>query len=176
MSAEKDHISRIRDILVGNNIAEIEKRFQSQEAYFRDELQLAVRNINELMEKNRSTFEQQFQKNEKEQLDAHKKLQETLSILKSQMETLADNAEAHKHIISAEMELLKKYFEEELNQQKQFFLQSMNEMQASLLRKLGDVQLAKLDKSAMALLMSEMAFQLSEQSATGADENAVEKE
>ncbi len=175
MSTEKDHISRIRDILIGNNITEIEKRFQNQEAYFRDELQLAVRNINELIDKNRSVFEQQLQKNEKEQLDAHKKLLESLTILKSQIETLADNSEAYKHLVSAEMELLKKRFEEELHQQKQFFLQSMNEMQASLLKKLGDVQLAKLDKSAMALIMSEMAFQLSEQSASDAEGNGVEK-
>lgn len=176
MSTEKDHISRIRDILIGNNIAELEKRFQNQEAYLRDELQLAVRNLEELMDKNRSAFEQQLQKSEKEQHEAHKKLVDSLAALKSQIETLADHTEAQKHAFSAELELLKKHFDDELNQQKQFLLQSMNEMRTALLRKLGDVQLTKLDKSAMALLMSEMAFQLSEQSENETDENAEDKE
>lgn len=171
MATEKENISRIREILIGGNIAEIEKRFQKQDTYFRDELQLTVRNLHEMIEKDRSGFEQQFQKNEKDQNDLQKRLFESISSLKNHVESIADLMEAHKHAVSVDIEQLKKAFEEQQHQQKQYLLQAMTDMHTVLLKKIGDMQLSKVDKSAMALLMSEMAYQLSEQ---GTEDNGDE--
>jgi len=173
MNEKKDSVSRIRDILLGNNIAEMENRFLKLD-----------QQITFSLDEAESKWQQQFDSLKEEQKLATDNVSQqfTASISK-----LADELKAELASQKAQLNDLKQVQSEiqkglqaiEASQvsQKQS-LNSRFEMEISNLKKLfqdksNDLQLNKIDRSSLAVLLSELALNLSDsKSATDQDENS----
>ncbi|MCK9450447.1 MAG: hypothetical protein M0Q90_02045 [Bacteroidales bacterium] len=173
MNEKKDSVNRIRDILIGNNLAEMENRFlrlDQQITFSLEEAQTKwLEQLNSLKEERQISVEQLSQ-----QLSASiSKLAEELKTeLASQKNKLDDLK-----LFNIELQTSLNALETSQAEQKQS-LKAQFEMETASLKKLifdkfSDLQLNKIDRSSLALLLSELAVNLSDsESKTDKAENS----
>jgi hypothetical protein len=164
MSQSNESISRIREIVLGNNIAEIENRFlklDQQFTFMLDEaetkwskqLQDLDENSSEALKKSINEMSKANQKQFdllKTHLESNSKM---LQDLTSGLEVLRKELEH----LGEKQQLIKQEFENRFNTELAATKKQWSE-------KLADLQVNKIDRSAMAVLLSELAFSLSDKS------------
>ncbi|MDY0078645.1 MAG: hypothetical protein RBR87_15360 [Bacteroidales bacterium] len=162
MNEKKDSVNRIRDILLGNNLAEMENRFlrlDQQITFSLDEAQTKwLEQLNSLKEEHQNSVEQLSQ-----QLTASisKMAEELKAELASQKSKLDDLK-----LFNTELQTSLNALETSQAKQKQS-LKAHFEMETASLKKLifdkfSDLQLNKIDRSSLAVLLSELAVNLSD--------------
>lgn len=164
MSQSNESISRIREIVLGNNIAEIENRFlklDQQFTFMLDEaetkwskqLQDLDENSSEALKKSINEMSKANQKQFdllKTHLESNSKM---LQDLTSGLEVLRKELEQ----LGEKQQLIKQEFENRFNTELAATKKQWSE-------KLADLQVNKIDRSAMAVLLSELAYSLSDKS------------
>jgi hypothetical protein len=164
MSQSNESISRIREIVLGNNIAEIENRFlklDQQFTFMLDEaetkwskqLQDLDENSSEALKKSINEMSKANQKQFdllKTHLESNSKM---LQDLTSGLEVLRKELDQ----LGEKQQLIKQEFENRFNTELAATKKQWSE-------KLADLQVNKIDRSAMAVLLSELAFSLSDKS------------
>lgn len=162
MNEKKDSVNRIRDILLGNNIAEMENRFLKLD-----------QQITFSLDEAESKWQQQFDSLKEEQQLATDKVSQQFTASISQ---LADELKAELASQKSKLDDLKQFNAElqsslqalEAAQAKQKqSLKAQFEMETASLKKLifdkfSDLQLNKIDRSSLAVLLSELAVNLSD--------------
>jgi len=163
MSEANKNISRIRELVLGNNIAEIENRFlklDQQFTFLLEEAETKWNNkLSESDQKNASILQKAISEISKEQKQSvnllKDELEETKNIVLSLKEQL-DTVKAELAILSEKQETMRQEFTARLDSEMTSIKKYWNE-------KLADLQLNKIDRSAMAVLLSELALNLSDQ-------------
>ncbi|MBG0783195.1 MAG: hypothetical protein H0S84_13070 [Bacteroidales bacterium] len=164
MSQPNESISRIREIVLGNNIAEIENRFlklDQQFTFMLDEAETKwSKQLQNLDEKSSEALKKSITEISKEH-------QKQFDLLKSELES---NSKMLQNLITGLEGLRKEVDQLQEKQQliKQEFDNRFNTELAATKKqwteKLADLQVNKIDRSAMAVLLSELALSLSDKS------------
>ncbi|MDY0078479.1 MAG: hypothetical protein RBR87_14525 [Bacteroidales bacterium] len=173
MNEKKDSVNRIRDILLGNNLAEMENRFlrlDQQITFSLDEAQTKwLEQLNVLKEEHQNSVEQLSQQLTASISKLAEELKAELASQKSKLDDLK--------LFNTELQTSLNALETSQAKQKQS-LKAQFEMETASLKKLifdkfSDLQLNKIDRSALAVLLSELAVNLSDsESKTEETENS----
>jgi hypothetical protein len=168
MSKEAESISKIRDILFGNNLTELEKRFTKTESFLREEIssldEKLVQRLDEFKTATRSTLDEhddrlRIQKSE---------LQTGIERLQDEMAQLQNLVKQQDEKLNSELQSMKNWLTEQndnlVRQQKRQF----TELKTQMFSLIDDLRQSKLDRSALAVLLSEIAVHLVD------EENPVE--
>jgi len=160
MTKEAENISRIRDILFGNNLTEFEKRLEKSDQASRDSLSSLEMQVSRQLAEMRLLMEE------------NKQLQQT--IVQKEKETLTNSISRLKEEINLLDQRLNQTlisFEESLRETRQWMAEkseSLHQEQVTLLNEykkhvtdsFGEIQSSKVDRSSLAVLFSEIAMQL----------------
>ncbi|HOI32056.1 MAG: hypothetical protein PHG67_12735 [Bacteroidales bacterium] len=163
MNKSNESISRIRELVLGNNITEIENRFlklDQQFTYLLDESEKKWKQLYDELDKKTSAelknVVKEIKTETQQQFDQLKHAidgnQKTLQNLTASIESI--KVEINK--INDSQQLIKQDFENRFNIE-------ISGMKKYWTEKLADLQLNKIDRSAMAVLLSELALSLSNQ-------------
>lgn len=160
LQTEEESISKIRDILFGNNISEIDKRFHEQDALFRqqiektvDEFQEKVTHIQEHFQKEINALNKQL----KTEREKNKRIQDQLfgkideiwtDITEFKEETDENNREIRKTQL------------EQFNQLNSKQDKTEKALKDTLEKNTRQLTEAKVDRKALALMFSELALNL----------------
>ncbi len=160
MSKEAENITKIRDILFGNNLTEFEKRFERSEQHYGEalsslELQTSrqLAELRALAEENRQQQLALVQKEKESLVASILELKESQAILERKLNQTVTNfetalGETRQWIVNKTENL----------HQKQISL--LNEYKKQVTELFAELQKSKVDRSAMAILFSEIALQL----------------
>ncbi len=160
MSKEAENITKIRDILFGNNLTEFEKRFERSEQHYGEalsslELQTSrqLAELRALAEENRQQQLALVQKEKESLVASILELKESQAILERKLNQTVTNfetalGETRQWIVDKTENL----------HQKQISL--LNEYKKQVTELFAELQKSKVDRSAMAILFSEIALQL----------------
>lgn len=173
MNEKKDSVNRIRDILLGNNLADMENRFLKLD-----------QQITFSLDKAETKWQEQLDSLKDEQQTSVEHLSQQLS---ASISNLAEEIKAELASQKSKLDDLKQFNTELQNslnaleasqvKQKQS-LKAQFEMETASLKKLifdkfSDLQLNKIDRSSFAVLLSELAINLSDsESKTDEAENS----
>ncbi len=162
MSQSNESISRIREIVLGNNIAEIENRFLKLDQQFTFMLDEAdskwSKQLQDLDERSSEALKKsinEISKANQKQFDLLKNNFESNSKMLQDLSTGIE--ELHKEVgrLQQKQQLIKQEFEDRFNTE-------LAAMKKQWSEKLADLQVNKIDRSAMAVLLSELALSLSD--------------
>ena len=163
MNQSNENISRIRELVLGNNIAEIENRFlklDQQFSFLLDESEQKWKKLFDELDKRSSSELQNAVKDLKtESQRQFEHLNHELQGNQKLIHSLTDAVEVLKQDIkklNESQQQLKQDFENRFNSEISSIKKHWNE-------KLADLQINKIDRSAMAVLLSEVALSLSDQ-------------
>lgn len=160
MSKEAENITKIREILFGNNLTEFEKRFERSEQHNGDalsslELQTSrqLAELRAIAEENRQQQLALVQKEKESLVASILELKESQAILERKLNQTVTNfetalGETRQWIVDKTENL----------HQKQISL--LNEYKKQVTELFAELQKSKVDRSAMAILFSEIALQL----------------
>lgn len=160
MSKEAENITKIREILFGNNLTEFEKRFERSEQHYGEalsslELQTSrqLAELRALAEENRQQQLALVQKEKESLVASILELKESQAILERKLNQTVTNfetalGETRQWIVDKTENL----------HQKQISL--LNEYKKQVTELFAELQKSKVDRSAMAILFSEIALQL----------------
>ena len=162
MNEKKDSVNRIRDILLGNNLADMENRFlklDQQITFSLDEAEIKWgQQLNSLKEEQQISVEHLSQQLSASISRLAEELKAELASQKSKLDDLKQ--------FSTELQSSLNAIEAAQAKQKQS-LKAQFEMETASLKKLifdkfSDLQLNKIDRSSLAVLLSELAVNLSD--------------
>jgi len=163
MNQSNENISRIRELVLGNNIAEIENRFlklDQQFSFLLDESEQKWKKLfDELDKKTSSELQNALKDIKTESQHQFEHLNHELQGNQKMIHSLTDTVEVLKQEIkklNENQQQLKQDFENRFNSEISSIKKHWNE-------KLADLQINKIDRSAMAVLLSEVALSLSDQ-------------
>ncbi len=164
MSQSNESISRIREIVLGNNIAEIENRFlklDQQFTFLLDEAETKwSKQLQDLDEKSSEALKKSINEISKENQKQFDLLKTDLESNIKMLQNLSTGLEAlRKEVdqLQEKQQLIKQEFENRFNTELAATKKQWGE-------KLADLQVNKIDRSAMAVLLSELALSLSDKS------------
>ncbi|MBS4057743.1 MAG: hypothetical protein KKD74_05690 [Bacteroidetes bacterium] len=163
MSKETENISKIRDILIGNNITEMEKRFVRIEDQFRHELHAADRKWHEQHEKlsqythtGLGNISENTGNELREQQRKLEQLSEDLQFLKARLQE-------HRDQTRNEFDALRKLLHDHYHDTTEALQKAINEVKDTFIQRLAEVQVSKIDRSSLAVLFSQLALQVSDE-------------
>lgn len=176
MSKEAESISKIRDILFGNNLTELEKRFTKTESFLREEISSLDEKLVQYIE--------EFKKATKSELDEH---DDRLRILKSESQTGIENLQEemnqlqvlvkqHDEKLISEIQSMKNWLSEQNDKLIQQQKKQLTELKTQMFSLIDDLRQAKLDRSALAVLLSEIAVQLVDEESPAEPDEAPENQ
>ncbi len=162
MTEGAENISRIRDILIGNNLNEFEKRMEKAEIAARQSVESVESQLNRQLSDLRLQLEdlrQQFQ-----------------IMLQKEKEGLQDSLNRQREelvLVDQKIEQLRSEFEESLREIRQWMaekseslhqeqLTQLQEYKKTVAEAIAGVQQSKADRHALAVMFSELAVQLAE--------------
>jgi hypothetical protein len=170
MSKDVENISKIRDILFGNNLTELERRLQKTEETVRQQFQNTDSKLNEHIDKTKLKIDDTFEKIAG-RLEEEKNRHETgISALQEEIQQLKSIVNAFKDEVAREQFAMKKIFEEQLNQLSKQQKQVSENMQTQLLERIEELRGSKVERSALAVLLSDIAMQLVEKDSEKSDD------
>lgn len=162
MSKEVENISKIRDILIGNNLTEIERSLQKTEGILRQQILGVENQFNVHVEGTKKLVDEAYEKisarveGEKNQQNSSIiKLQEEIQQLKSYIGKVRDD-------ITREQDNMQKSIETKINQVSNQLRQHSEEMQSQLIERIEELKGSKVERSALAVLLSDIAMKLVE--------------
>ncbi|MBS4059721.1 MAG: hypothetical protein KG029_04940 [Bacteroidetes bacterium] len=162
MSKDVENISKIRDILFGNNLTELERRLQKTEETLRQQFQNTDSKLNEHIDNTKIKIDNTFEKIAG-RLEEEKNRHETgISVLQEEIQQLKSFVNAFKDEVAREQFAMKRIFEEQLNQLSKQQKQVSENMQSQLLERIEELRGSKVERSALAVLLSDIAMQLVE--------------
>lgn len=160
MSKEAENITKIRDILFGNNLTEFEKRFERSEQHYGEalsslELQTSrqLAELRALAEENRQQQLALVQKEKESLVASILELKESQAILERKLNQTVTNFETA--LGETRQWIVDKT--ENLHQEQ---ISLLNEYKKQVTELFAELQKSKVDRSAMAILFSEIALQL----------------
>lgn len=161
MVQESDNIARIRDILLGNNLAQFERKLEQTELTAREAIQLLENQFNRQLAEIRLQLEdvrqeetRQLQQLRTEMLNLQEQLHEQLKQLDQKIVQLSNATET---MVGETRQWMAQKSEQQLENQQQQLLEFRNHLTVQL----SELQQSKLDNSKMAMLLSEIAVQIS---------------
>jgi len=160
MSKEAENITKIREILFGNNLTEFEKRFERSEQHYGEalsslELQTSrqLAELRALAEENRQQQLALIQKEKESLVASILELKESQAILERKLNQTVTNFETA--LGETRQWIVDKT--ENLHQEQ---ISLLNEYKKQVTELFAELQKSKVDRSAMAILFSEIALQL----------------
>ncbi len=167
---EGDNISTLRDILFGNKIAEYEKRFKDLEDRVSREMNGIRKEVDRLYKSLESFFKDQlksltdrFKEEQEERQTSDKRIREEIdSLMKKFTGHKEENADAHRDLRQLLLDQDKRLSDE--------IQQLKREINTSLDSKSTGLEEKKVDRLALADLLTEMALQLGQGSEGPGDE------
>lgn len=160
MSKEAENITKIREILFGNNLTEFEKRFERSEQHYGEalsslELQTSrqLAELRALAEENRQQQLALVQKEKESLVASILELKENQAILERKLNQTVTNFETA--LGETRQWIVDKT--ENLHQEQ---ISLLNEYKKQVTELFAELQKSKVDRSAMAILFSEIALQL----------------
>ncbi|MDA3943743.1 MAG: hypothetical protein PF694_09425 [Bacteroidetes bacterium] len=161
MNENKENINRIRDILLGNNIAEMENRFlklDQQITFSLEEVENKWKqNLDSLSEEQQLSLEKNSQQLSTAINNLAEELKPELAGLKTQLSEIKQNQADLKASIQELQELQLKQ-KQSLKTQLETEISSLKK---GIQEKFGDLQLNKIDRTSLAVLISDLAIRLS---------------
>ncbi len=155
-----DEIARIRQILIGHNVSEIEKRIGQNEHQFKSLLDDFALRLS-LLDENFTALQRQL-----EQLNMS--IQEKDKRIEQLEQTLVQRIAATDSRIGEETGLIKQFFADSIENTMNLLSQKAEQQNNALIQlrnqideKLHLLQSSKVDRYAMALLLNDLALQLS---------------
>ena len=172
MSKEAENITKIRDILFGNNLTEFEKRFERSEQHYGEALSSLELQTGRQLSELRALAEENRQQQ-------HALLQKEKSSLKA---TLSEVKEGQA-MLERKLNQTVTSFETALGETRQWLVdktENLHQEQISLLNDykkqvaelFAELQKSKVDRSAMAILFSEIALHLVDKKGQNDDTSA----
>lgn len=163
MSKETENISKIRDILIGNNITEMEKRFVRIEDQFRHELHTADRKWHEQHEKLSQYTHTGLGNISESTGNELRELQRKLEQLSEELQFLKTRLQEHRDLTRNEFDALRKLMHDQYQESTESFQKAINEVKDSFIQRLAEVQVSKIDRSSLAVLFSQLAMQVADE-------------
>ncbi len=160
MTKELEDISRIRDLLMGNNLSQFERKIEKNKQDAIDAAQLAEIQLNRQLSELRQSLEE-LKENQATQLQNQKTDNNTLfEELRVQIQNLDRKIDdlalsTDKLLQETQKWAMQKHEQLTSSQQEQFLLHRQG-----IDRQLHDIQQTKVDRSSLALLFSEIAVHL----------------
>ncbi len=160
MTKETENISKIRDILFGNNLTELEKRTVKTEVSLRDEIaaidekfSLHIEEIKSSSKTTYTTLEDALLVEKKQRETETLQMHEELTQLQNRMQQFDEKLTTE---INSIKQLLNEQNETFVKQQKK----ALSDLKTQFLSQLEDIRQSKVERSALAVLLSEIAMQL----------------
>lgn len=157
---ESDDISRIRDILMGSNLSQFERKIEKTGQEALEATQLIENHFNRQLSEIRQTIESlrqeqsvQLQNNKTELKSIADELRQRVEQLEEKINQLGQSTEA---LIQDTRQWASGRYEQLMSEQQM----QLQEHRNALSRQLKDIQHAKVDRQGLALLLSEIAVQL----------------
>jgi hypothetical protein len=162
MNKEVENISKIRDILIGNNLTEIERNLQKTEGILRQQIQVVENKFNvhlegtiKLVDEAYDKISARFEGENSQQNISITKLQEEIQQLKSYISKMRDE-------ILREQDSMQKLIENKINQVSNQLRQQSDDLQSSLIERIEELKGSKVERSALAVLLSDFAMKVVE--------------
>jgi gas vesicle protein len=170
VAKEGDNISTLREILFGNKIAEYEKRFKDLEEHLskeitsiREEVDRLFKSLENFFKDELNALSARFKEEQEERQTSDKRIREDIDNITQKFTShKEENSDAHRDLRQLLLDRHK-----ELSDDMQ---QLKREMQSSLDNKSTDLDGRKVDRLALADLLTEMALQLGRESGGQGDE------
>ncbi|PKP54043.1 MAG: hypothetical protein CVT92_01470 [Bacteroidetes bacterium HGW-Bacteroidetes-1] len=160
MTKETENISKIREILFGNNLTELEKRFVRTESFLRDEISMLQAKVDKGFEEISASsklasneIDHQLHEETESRIAEMAQLREDVSRTEKMFQQLSEK-------LSAELEGIKQLLTEHLESNSKQQQKNLNDLKLQLFGQVEDVRNTKVDRSALAVLLSEIALQL----------------
>lgn len=162
MPTETENINRIRDILMGSNLSDFEKRMIAAEQQLHNELGLMEQRIMAQLEKQQS-FMDSLNEKINQAVEHQSKIHEELkTVFQHEIELLSQRLNNLQTTTDNSIQSAKKHYDEhlqsinhDLNQQTQAYFMSLKQQ-------LYQLQSSKLDKLAISAIFSELGSKLND--------------
>ncbi|MDD5506846.1 MAG: hypothetical protein PHD25_00775 [Bacteroidales bacterium] len=158
---ETERISKIRDILFGNNMSEYEERFNSLE----ERMNNSFRSLNKELTTKGEALElyakQEFQSLIGEMKKEHADRCSETEKLRKDVDDLLKQLHKNSEEQATTMREMRDVFLQQLKNTSKEFQDSLMEMKLELKKQLAEIQLAKMDRNTLAAMLTEMAYTLS---------------
>lgn len=174
MTKETENISKIRDILFGNNLTELEKRVAKTEVFLRDEITSLDEKLGNRFDELKSaakesftTFDSRLQ-TEKEKREAEiVQIREEFSQVRQSVRQLDEK-------LSGELGAIKQWLTEQQDGLSKQHQKTINDLKSQLFGQVDDLRQSKVERSALAVLLSEIAMQLVEKEPSPSESDVPE--
>lgn len=160
MTKETENISKIREILFGNNLTELEKRFVKTESFLRDEISTLQAKVDKGFEEINASSkltskdkDHQLQEETENRIAEITQLREDVSRIEKMIQQLSEK-------LSSELDGIKQLVTEDFESNSKQQQKNLNDLKLQLFGQVEDVRNTKVDRSALAVLLSEIALQL----------------
>lgn len=161
-SAEEENISKIRDILFGNNISEIDRRFNKIE----QELHEMITSVKEDMQNKLHSFDDFFKAEISSILDQMKQEQATRTLevdkLNKDIDKLNKTIAALKDEINNNMRELRSRMMDHYKENSVNISKLEQETKKSLNKEVNQLTESKVDRNTLAVMLSDIAMKISE--------------
>jgi hypothetical protein len=162
MSKDVENISKIRDILFGNNLTELERRLQKTEESLRQQSQNIDSKLSEHIDGTKVKIDDAFEKLAS-RLEGEKSSNETnISTLRDEVQQLKATVSTFKEEMAREQFAMKRAVEDQLNLLSKQQKQATENLQSQLIERIEELRISKVERSALAVLLSDIAMQLVE--------------
>lgn len=169
IQTEEESIGKIRDILFGNNISEIDKRFNEQENQFLHRLEKTVGEFQEKINHIQNHFQNEIEEINKQikvDRDENKRMND---LLFGKIDEIWENINQFKEETANNHRDIRKNQLDQFNQLDGRLTEINNEIRNALEQKTRQLGEAKVDRKSLALMFSQLALNLD-----GGEENTTE--
>ncbi|MBN1199348.1 MAG: hypothetical protein JXA23_08350 [Bacteroidales bacterium] len=157
---ENEKISKIRDILFGNNISEYEQRFKAVEerlnlsvSELSDDTSNKLKDLELFVKEELKTILTQLKQEESERNEAVRKLQKEFDTLEDKLARLKESTnDAHRDI--------RQFMKDKNHELETLFKQQMKEIKNHVDEDLNVLRTVKTDRSSLAILLTELAMKI----------------
>lgn len=162
LAAEEENISKIRDILFGNNISEIDKRFNKLE----QQLYEVISSVKDEMQKKLHSFDDYFKNEITSILDQIKKEQENrttaVNNLNKQVEKINQTISEFKDEMATSTRDMRTRMMDHYKENSESISKLEQELKKLLNKEVNQLTESKVDRKALAIMLSEMALKINE--------------
>ncbi len=160
MSNESESISKIRDILFGNNLTELEKRFSKTESLFRAEIESIDEKTVQLIEEMKSGSKAGFAELDDRLNSLKSDWEMRLSQLANEVSRLQQLVDQNTDKFRLEVQNLKSLVADQHDEVVKLQKKEFAALKTQLFSTVDELRQSKLDRNAVAMLLSEIAVQM----------------
>lgn len=160
MTKETENISKIRDILFGNNLTELEKRLTKTESFLRVEITSLDEKLTNRFDELKSSAKESFTAIDSQLQNEKEKSEKEIIQLREELYQIRQSVRQLDEKFSSEFGAIKQWLIEQQDGLSKQHQKTINDLKFQLFGQVDDLRQSKVERSALAVILSEIAMQM----------------